>query len=181
VIDGVLDLRAAHRVAPVDVARVVATISDVNARILHSHAPASALEAKFSLEFACAVALADGAVGLREVADAQLGRADVRALMARVEVGTTAPGCPVEPSFALNDRVVLHLTDGRVLDSGPIRFARGHALAPLPQTELEAKFMACVRPDEDARARTLLAALRVLDGGEAPALLAALRAFAAAA
>jgi len=178
VIDGVLDLRAAHRVAPADVRRVVATISDVNARILHSHAPANALEAKFSLEFACAIALADGAVGLREVADANLARADVRALMDRVEVETVPPGCPVEPSFALNDRVVLHLSDGRALDSGPIRFARGHALAPLPADELDAKFMGCVASAEHARARALLTALRRVDGGDAPGMLEALQAFA---
>ena len=178
VIDGVLDLRAAHRVAPGEVARVVATISDVNARILHSDAPASALEAKFSLEFACAIALADGGVGLREVADANLARADVRALMARVEVQPVAPGCPVEPSFALNDRVVLHLADGRALDSGPIRFARGHALAPLPAAELEAKFMGCVAASEQGRARELLRALGRVDGADAPEMLAALRAFA---
>lgn len=178
VIDGVLDLRAAHRVAPADVERVVATISDVNARILHSHAPADALQAKFSLEFACAIALADGAVGLREVADAQLAREDLRALMGRVEVETVTPGCPVEPSFALEDRVVIHLAGGCALDSGPIRFARGHARAPLPESELGAKFLGCVAPAQAGRAGDLLAALRRVDGGQAPTMLAAVKAFA---
>ena len=40
-------------------------------------------------------------------------RADIERMMARIEVRPVPPGCPVEPSFALNDAVTLHLHDGR--------------------------------------------------------------------
>lgn len=180
VIDGVLDLRSRHEVSPAEVERVVAAISDVNARVLHSHAPRSALEGKFSLEFACAAAVCEGAVGLREVTDAMVRRADVEQMMARVEVRTVPPGCPVEPSFALNDTVALHLRDGRVLDSGPIRFARGHALLPLPEAELRTKFLGCVEPPEHDRAADLLDALAGMGSGPQASILPALSRFAAA-
>lgn len=179
VIDGVLDLRRRHEVVPAGVERIVATISDVNARVLHSHAPRSALEGKFSLEFACAAALCEGAVGLREVTDAMVRRADIERMMARVEVRTVPPGCPVEPSFALNDAVTLHLRDGRVLDSGPIRFARGHALLPLPEAELRAKFLGCVEATEHDKAVELLDALAGPSGGPRASILSTLARFAA--
>ncbi|MBN9430312.1 MAG: MmgE/PrpD family protein [Burkholderiales bacterium] len=181
VIDGVLDLRAAHRAAPADVREVVATISDVNARILHCHRPADALQAKFSLEFACAVALCEGGVGLREVTVAQLERADVQDLMARVRIDTVPAGCPIEPSFALHDRVALHLHDGRVLDSGPIRFASGHVQNPLAAGQLRTKFLGCVAEPERTRAERLLAALEAVGNAARPSLIDAVKAFGAAA
>jgi hypothetical protein len=50
--------------------------------------------------------------------------------------------------------VQLVLRDGRTLDSGEIRFARGNAMAPLAEPELRAKFLDCAgrAPDIDAAA-----------------------------
>ena len=180
VIDGVIDLRQQHGLRAADIARITATISDVNARVLHSHAPQDALQAKFSLEFACAMALLEGAVGLPEVTDAQVHRADLQTLMTRVAVATVPPGCPVEPSFALNDQIVITLHDGTRFDSGPIRFARGHALLPLSGADLASKFMGCVAPPEHQAAGALLKALQAMGSHSGSGLRDALRAFAAA-
>lgn len=177
VVDGMLDLKRAHGFAAGEVERITGTVSDLNARVLHAHDPADALAAKFSMEFACAIAAIEGAVGLHQVTDAQVARADVRELMARVQTDTVPAGCPEEPNFALHDRVVVHLRDGSVLDSGPIRYPRGHARLPLPATELRDKFLGCARPGEYDRALRLAQALEAVDGAERHGIFEALDAF----
>jgi aconitate decarboxylase len=162
VIDGVLSLRRSHTFASKDVVQIVPTLSDVTARVLHSHQPKTALEAKFSMEFAAAMAVCDGAVGLHQVTDAQVLREDVQTLMRKVRTETVAPGCPVEPGFALHDRVVIELEDARILDSGPIRFASGHAQLALSSADIHTKFMGCVVPGESSKAKVLLDRLVLL-------------------
>jgi 2-methylcitrate dehydratase PrpD len=168
VIDGVLDLRQRHGFKAADVERMVPTLSDVTARVLHRHRPGTALEAKFSIEFACAMAALEGQVGLREVTDAQVSRADVQALMTRVHARHVAPGCPIEPDFALHDAVQVHLRDGTVLDSGPIRFARGHGQLPLSTGDVAAKWHGCLDAFGDPRPQLLLSLQSLgLVGGDA--------------
>ena len=143
VIDGVLNLAREHAVKPAEVERVDATIGTTQAGMLRNHAPTTGLEAKFSLEFAVAAALTAGRVGLAELTDTFVNQPEVRETMAKLVIATTGSRCPLEPAFALNDRVVLRLKDGRILDSGDIRFARGNAKLPLREDELRAKFIDC--------------------------------------
>lgn len=155
-IDGVLGLREAHGILPEQVERVDVEISLTNARVLKYAAPVTALQAKFSMPFACASALAFGSVGLNELTDATVGLPQIRQLMERVHVEPVETACPLEPSFALNDRVTITLKDGKVLDSGPIRFALGHANHPLSPEQIRAKVLACVPPAEQEAARHMM-------------------------
>ena len=82
-------------------------------------------------------------VGLAELTDKFVGEAPLREAMGKVRIATVDTSCPIEPIFALTDRVVLELRDGRRLDSGEIRFARGNAKLPLKEEELKAKFLDC--------------------------------------
>lgn len=143
VIDGVLDLATAHDLMAQDVRAIHATIGVAQASMLRNHAPVTGLEAKFSLEFAVASALVRRKVGLPELTDGFVGEAPVREVMGKVRIATVDTSCPIEPIFALTDRVVLDLHDGRKLDSGEIRFARGNAKLPLKEQELKAKFFDC--------------------------------------
>ena len=143
VIDGMLALATAHNVKPADVKAVHASVGTAQASMLRNHAPRTGLEAKFSLEFAVASALVARKVGLGELTDEFVARPQVREMMAHVHTSTTDTRCPIEPVFALTDRVALELNDGRRLDSGEIRFARGNAKLPLDGVELKAKFLDC--------------------------------------
>jgi len=143
VIDGVLDLARANHVQADDVEHVQARIGVAQAAMLRNHAPVTGLEAKFSLEFAVASALVAGKVGLEELTDGFVAQPKVRDLMERLSVETTDARCPLDPAFGFSDRVVLELRDGRKLDSGEIRFARGNSQLPLRDDELRAKFMDC--------------------------------------
>jgi aconitate decarboxylase len=144
VIDGMLDLIGANDVIPGDVNEVRARIGIAQASMLRNHSPVTGLEAKFSLEFAIASALVARKVGLAELTDGFVAQPMVRELMVKVKTTTSDAPCPIEPVFALNDRVVIVLKDGRALDSGEIRFARGNAMLPLRDEELQAKFVDCV-------------------------------------
>jgi hypothetical protein len=81
--------------------------------------------------------------------DTVVNEAPIRALMQRLAISTDDSRCTVEPIFAMNDRVELELDDGRVLDSGDIRFARGNAKLILSEQEMRTKFMDCTQRQSD--------------------------------
>ena len=143
VIDAVLDLAREHNLKAQDLVQASATIGEAQASMLRNHAPVTALEAKFSLEFAVASALIARKVGLAQLTDKFVAEAAVREAMAKVKIATVDTSCPIEPIFALTDRIVLELRDGRKLDSGEIRFARGNSKLPLKDEELKSKFLDC--------------------------------------
>jgi aconitate decarboxylase len=163
VIDGVLDLVAANNVQPADVKAVHANVGAAQASMLRNHAPVTGLEAKFSLEFAVASAVVARKVGLRELTDEFVAQPQVRDMMTRVKTSTTDTHCPIEPVFALNDRVALELNDGRTLDSGDIRFPRGNAKRPLDSAELKAKFLDCAAGARGVDANALYQRLDALE------------------
>lgn len=153
-LDAMLDLVNAHDLLPEQVRRVHARIGRAQASMLRNHAAVTALEAKFSLEFAIAAALVSRKVGLAELTDAYVNRPEVRALFARVEIETTDTVSPAEPTLAASDRVVIETTDGQRLDSGEVAGTRGDANAPVSRQEMHTKFMDCAQgaPGIDAHA-----------------------------
>ncbi len=163
VIDGVLDLVTQHNVQPADVTKVHASVGVAQASMLRNHAPVTGLEAKFSLEFAVASALLVRKVGLQELTDGFVRQPQVQELMTRVTTATTDTHCPIEPVFALTDRVVIELGDGRRFDSGEIRFARGNAKLPLDDATLKAKFLDCAAGAGDLAAASLYERLHALE------------------
>ena len=72
--------------------------------------PRTALEGKFSVRFACAIAMIEGTARERQFSDANVRRDDVRSLMGRID-GVPAPDVPHEKAVA-----VARLVDGRVLE-----------------------------------------------------------------
>jgi 2-methylcitrate dehydratase PrpD len=161
VIDGVLDLRAGQVPDLAAVRAIHAYVSPTNRKVLKYARPATALEAKFSMQFACACALVYGEVSLHRLSAESLADPTVQRLMELVQVHDVGQECPLEPSFAFTDRVVIDLGDRRY-DSGEIRFARGHAQLPLTAAQLENKVLECVPPGERRMAANLIVRLRQL-------------------
>ena len=144
VIDGVIDIAERENIQPVQVRQVRVTIGPAQASMLRNHRPQTGLEAKFSAEFAIASALVERHVGLTQLTDSFVARADVRALLEKVVVDITHRPDPLDPAFSYADRVVIELVDGRSFDSGEIRFARGSAKLPLTAAGLRTKFLDCM-------------------------------------
>lgn len=140
--DAVLALTAQENLRAEDVASVECVIGTAQAGMLRNHAPVTGLEAKFSLEFAVASALVARRVGLRELTDEFVNQPEVRAQYGKVTVRTSDTHCPVEPVFALTDKVTIRTTTGRELHQ-EVRFPKGNAKLPLSLEELREKFVDC--------------------------------------
>lgn len=162
-IDAAIQLHRDHGIAAADIAGVVARVSEKHAAVMRFHRPATALEAKFSLEFGVAAGLIAGKVGLVEVSDEFVRRDDVRALMERVAIEVGPDDDPDYPVGAKSDSVALELADGRRIESEPVHRFRGHGHNPVTREELKAKFDDCVVPVADqATADRLFEALQDL-------------------
>ena len=143
-IDAMLGLRSRRPIDPATIERITVGMSDTYATILRNHAPQTGLAAKFSIEFAMAAAAIAGRVGLGELTDAFVRRADVQALMRRVAVETNQNYDPDSPGASLYDQVRVHVAGGTVLESDQVTHARGHARRPLTDAELFDKFRGCL-------------------------------------
>ena len=159
VIDGVLALRQQHQLKPDEVESVEAIIGVAQASMLRNHQPRTGLEAKFSLQFAVASALVEGAVGLGQLTDQVVAKPEVREQFAKLKIAINEQNCPIEPAFSYADRVRLQLRNGSILDSGDIRFAKGNAMNPLSIEELEGKFLECASRHQGVDAQQLFARL----------------------
>lgn len=163
VIDGMLDAVKREDLQADQVESVRAQIGQAQASMLRNHAPQTGLEAKFSLEFAIASSLIARDVGLAQLTDGFVRQPQVQAAMRSVSTETVDTVCPVEPILAYTDRVWVKLKDGRELDSGEIRFARGNAKLPLNAAELERKFRDCTRNVQGVDAAGLYSRLTSLE------------------
>jgi 2-methylcitrate dehydratase PrpD len=144
-LDAILDLLENEPLDAGNVKRVDVTISRENATVLRNHRPATALDAKFSIEFAMAGALVARKVGLTELDDDFVRREPVQSLFERVHVTPSEDYDPDSPGSAVTDQVAVTMDDGKRHESAAVRYARGHAQLPLADGELRAKFLDCLR------------------------------------
>lgn len=144
IIDGMLTLVERENLQPDDVREITVTIGPAQASMLRNARPTTGLEAKFSAEFAVASALVARQVGLAQLKDEFVNRAVVQTQLGKVKVAITDKLCPIDPAFSFADRVQITTTDGRLLDSGDIRFALGNAKNPIDSAGLRQKFMDCL-------------------------------------
>ena len=132
--------------------RIRYCLSERHARVMPFHKPQTGLEAKFSAEFTAAAGLIAGAIGLGQLEDSFVQRADVQALMDRVEPTAGPDDDPLYPSGARADVIHLDLKDGSTLSSREVARWRGQAENPMSTDELRAKFMDCAARQLDERA-----------------------------
>lgn len=154
VIDAMLDLVQRHESLADEVRAIEVTLGATQASMLRNHRPQTALEAKFSLQFAVAAPLLLGRIGLRELHDEVVRRPEIQHLFDRIYIKTVDTVCPSEPTLALSDRVRIETVSGLILDSGEVSETRGSLASPLSTQELRSKFMDCAAgiPELDAAA-----------------------------
>ena len=163
IIDGALELRRTHALAPEHIASVTIGVNTVVPRILIHSDPKTGLEAKFSGEFTAAAALAEGRVGIATFSDDKVKDPAIRSLMSRVTM-TVDPDIPAELERHMWTRVTVRLADGRTLSIGP-REVPGHPSNPMTAASLRGKFEECAGLVLSAdRVGTLADILEDLDG-----------------
>lgn len=162
-LDGMLGLLQEHAVSPSQLRRVQVTTSRRNRSTLRFAQPETALQAKFSMEFAMAAALIARRSGLLELRDEFVGRADVQDMMRRVEVLPEDREDPLRPGEAPQDVVQLETLDGQCFERA-VDHVRGGPELPLAPGELFAKFEGCLAAGElHAQAKPLFDALMAID------------------
>jgi 2-methylcitrate dehydratase PrpD len=151
-----LDLIRRHDLQAERVKRVtVGTNHNMPNALIH-HRPRNELQAKFSMEFCMAILLIEGEAGLEQFTDEVVGRADVQALLKRVDFGVNA-----EAEAAGFDKMTtiieVELDDGTVV-KGAADFGKGSPANPMSDDELSEKFRQCAAWGglDGAQTRTLL-------------------------
>jgi 2-methylcitrate dehydratase PrpD len=164
-IDGALELRRLHGLEATDIERVhVATYKPALDIACHRQ-PVTANEARFSLGYVVASALAHGSVRLAAFEPERLDDPMTRALMQRLSVAVD-PALDAAFPGQRAARISIETRDGRRLTHlQPNR--KGDPEDPLSDAELDGKFLELATPalGEDG-ARQLLARLWTLDSSE---------------
>jgi 2-methylcitrate dehydratase PrpD len=143
-IDGLLRLKSQNDFSLEKIRDIELTMGRLQAEVLRHSRPQTGLDAKFSGEFAAASSIVAGRVGLAELTDDFVRSAPIQSLLPKVRIATVDESDPDEPLFAPADSVRVTLADGRTLESGPVRYARGHAKNPIGLEELREKFDDCI-------------------------------------
>jgi 2-methylcitrate dehydratase PrpD len=143
-IDALIDLAAATPVRPEDVGEIRVSFSKTHGIILKNHRPRTAIDAKFSIEFCLACALLAGRVGLRELTDPFVQRAEVQKLIERVDIDINPVEMAGTSGYSEFDQVRVRLSNGTTLASREVRHARGDTQAPLTRDHMWAKFEDCI-------------------------------------
>lgn len=142
-IDCAIQLNGEFAPEPERISKIRPHISERHSNVMPYHAPQTALEAKFSLEFVVAAGLVDGSVTFDQMTDDYVQRPDIQQLMALVEREIGPDDDPVYPAGKRADIVEVVMDDGSVLTSDEVERWRGHGANPMSREELRAKFMDC--------------------------------------
>ena len=166
-IEAVETLRRDHDFDPVAITEIIATGGEVQAMlaepIASKRAPATAIDAKFSIPFTVAAALVDDMVTLGSFDAAARAEPRTLALAARVRFEQ-------DPAWGRDRAAAGHLAivlaDGRRLEH-QVDIAAGHFTRPLDDATLDAKFLDCAararQPLAPGAAQRLLTAIRTLE------------------
>jgi 2-methylcitrate dehydratase PrpD len=171
-LDGLLALREENGLGADAIERIETELPMVLRRNLMHPRPTTGMEARFSMEYCLAAAAVQGRVALGDFEGDAIHRAEIRAVMPRVEMrGLPEPeGAPPPPTS-----VKVTLRDGRVLQVART-LRRGSPGNPMSEVEQAAKFRDCAAralPAERVDAAAALIA-SLPSGGDARALMDAL-------
>jgi 2-methylcitrate dehydratase PrpD len=143
ILDAMIDTVHAHGLKPDSIAAVDVDLAENSTKVLRNHRPQTALEAKFSAEFAMAAAAIAGRCSDAEVATPFVARSDVQEFIGKVRVHPLTEKDPEEPTRSPFDRVRVTLKDGREVPSAEVYYPRGHFKRGVERDVLWQKFSDC--------------------------------------
>ncbi len=142
-IEMALDLRARHGIDPARIARITVFCDEIQRMLVEpagrKRAPGVLIDAKFSVQFCTALALARGMVDLDSFTPAALVDPAVLAIAARIEA-QVHPASTRHPGSG--GAIEIEMADGTAYQA-EVHNARGCPENPLSEAELVAKFIDC--------------------------------------
>jgi 2-methylcitrate dehydratase PrpD len=159
-VDGVVALMREHALDARDIAGVDTVVARMSFDNLMYACPENALQARFSMQYAVALAVLQGGMRLADFAHDGVARPQVRAWLPRVKMRVAGAGDELtqvengrEPA-----RVTLHLENGGTLQRF-VQYPVGTLCNPMTDEQLAGKLEDCARArldaDEQARLRAL--------------------------
>lgn len=161
VVDAILDLKTAHGFSAADVEAVETLVGLANARNLAYPDPADEMQARFSMHYCVALALAQDRLSLADFTPDAVARPAVRALLALTTMGAYSPAEERAAGGRAPHRVVVRLKDGRVLRAERGE-ARGTLADPFDEGDRRAKFDDCCAVLEEGARKALFQAVAAL-------------------
>jgi 2-methylcitrate dehydratase PrpD len=151
----VLELTQGRHLSADDVVRVDVQTNQqifdlVGAPIERKQAPSSVVDARFSLAYNIATALATGDVFIDDFTEAAILRPEILALSRKVHPRTALECEVAELGTHGKIKIDIELTDGSKL-KGEVSYAKGNPKNPMSLDELLVKFRKCVAYAGDAR------------------------------
>ena len=172
-LDAILDLRQREGFTAADLDRIDIDVDSIMPTVLIYEHPANGLEAKFSMPFCAAAAVAYGCVAIDTFEADRLRDPLIAELMPRV-VMRVDPALESAGPPLTQARITIHLRDGRSVFQAA-NGARGYPERPASDAELSAKFMACARRAiPEASAERALGMLRQIEQVDDVRMLTAL-------
>ena len=157
IIDACLQLRAGHQLKPEQIARIDLRVHPLVLELTGQRTPQTGLEGKFSVYFAAAIAMVQGAAGVREFTDAWVRQPAVVALRDSVEPVVDASVGEAQA------RAVVTLSDGRRFEQF-VEHAVGSIERPMSDADLDRKVLdLCDGVLAVDRAHQLIEACRTID------------------
>ncbi|HKY07805.1 MAG TPA: MmgE/PrpD family protein, partial [Candidatus Binatia bacterium] len=140
-LDLTIDLCRRHSINPSAIERIRATLDEKAALPLVYNSPKDALQGKFSLNFALAVAACDGAAGLKQFSNERVRDPDISQLMKRIEL-VRRPATRQKQRTGIDTQIEIIVKSG-LRYSARAAFARGHPEKPASAGDIEEKFRGC--------------------------------------
>ena len=162
-VDALIFLKEKFRFDSEDVESIDVLVNRVSYDNLRYTDPKTDTEARFSMQWAIALALLQGRLTLSDFTPAALKRRDVRAWLPRIRMRHTRPGSehPSKENGREPALTTVRLKDGRTLERYAQR-PKGTLQIPLTVAELDAKFEDCA-PGQAALGKLLDKIERVRD------------------
>jgi 2-methylcitrate dehydratase PrpD len=148
-IDAAIALAPALAADVGSVERITCRVNPLAPKVAGHAVPATGLEGKFSVAWCCVAGLVLGRATPDAFTPEALARADLQALVRRVDVVTDA-GIGEQQSV-----VHVRLADGRELEQR-VDMAKGNPANPLTDADLDRKFLLLARPQLGDRAEAVL-------------------------
>lgn len=148
-IDAILDVVEKYDLQAADIDQIHVSTGHMQMLMLRNAEPRTALEAKFSLQFAMASAVVARNVGLSQLVDEFVCDPVVQSLFSRVNWTTTDETLDGS-AFAPSESVDVVTKDGRTLSSEAIAYARGNMQRPFTKEDLFEKFSECLGEEYDS-------------------------------
>jgi 2-methylcitrate dehydratase PrpD len=141
-IDAVLDLKRENGFLAEDVTSISVTVTEAHARNLAYSRPEHEMQARFSMQYALALALSQDSLGLSDFTSTAVRRGDVRSLLPLTELSIYDQTIERTAAGRLPHRVIVTLKDGRRLDEVR-QTAKGEVSLPFSPDERKVKFLDC--------------------------------------